>query len=276
MMENPNVFREKQNAPAQWIQALIGAFSTYSTIPVPEIEFTPTGLRYVLNAFPAVGTLLGLILGLWLCIGHLLHFSPFLLAVIAFILNQLLTGAIHLDGFADAMDAIFSRRDQEEQLRIMKDPHIGPMAVIALISYALLETAFFAEIMRIAASKGRILQTALNLVLFWTLGRALSGRMVLDLPKVREGGMAQTMSALSGEREIRIQNGLIIALSLLLLPLHGWMALLILPLTALLYLTVRFVFLFKYDGITGDLAGLFYCLEEVFFLLMLLLSLMWR
>lgn len=275
-MDKSKTFRENNQTPSKWIQAVIGAFSTYSTIPMQEIQFTSEGLRHILNAFPLVGIVLGFILSLWIYLANLLSFSALLTAVVAFVLNLLLTGAIHLDGYADCMDAIFSRREKEEQLRIMKDPHIGPMAVIALIAYSLLETALLTEVIQVANDRGRLLQFVLSLPVFWGLGRALSGRIVLDLPKIRKEGMAHALGGESSEKEIRIQNVWVILFALLLIPLHGWMSLIIIPLTALLYLALRFFFLFKYDGVSGDMAGLYYCAEEVFFLLVLLLSLKWR
>jgi len=40
---------------------------------------------------------------------------------------------LHLDGFMDVCDAILSRRDKEEKLRILKDSTIGAFSVISLI-----------------------------------------------------------------------------------------------------------------------------------------------
>ena len=40
---------------------------------------------------------------------------------------------LHLDGFMDVCDAILSRRDKEEKLRILKDSTIGAFAVVSLM-----------------------------------------------------------------------------------------------------------------------------------------------
>ena len=57
----------------------------------------------------------------------------------------LLSGCIHLDGFLDCCDAIFSRRDLETRQRILKDSHVGSFAVIGMVLLALLQTALLAE-----------------------------------------------------------------------------------------------------------------------------------
>ena len=49
----------------------------------------------------------------------------------------LLSGCIHLDGFLDCCDAIFSRRDLETRQRILKDSHVGSFAVIGMVLLAL-------------------------------------------------------------------------------------------------------------------------------------------
>ena len=45
----------------------------------------------------------------------------------------ILTGMLHLDGYMDVCDALLSRRDKQEKLRILKDPHTGAFAVISVI-----------------------------------------------------------------------------------------------------------------------------------------------
>lgn len=44
-----------------------------------------------------------------------------------------LTGALHLDGLMDSADGLFSHRDREKKLEIMKDPRTGAMGVVAAV-----------------------------------------------------------------------------------------------------------------------------------------------
>ena len=61
------------------------------------------------------------------------------------LLPYLLTGGIHLDGYMDCCDAIFSRRPLEKKREILKDSHVGSFAVIALAMLFLLSFAAFAS-----------------------------------------------------------------------------------------------------------------------------------
>ena len=65
-------------------------------------------------------------LGLWLVwlVCGLLHVSSVLFGVLAVASGVLITGGIHLDGFCDTADALYSRRPQEVKLRILKDPQL--------------------------------------------------------------------------------------------------------------------------------------------------------
>ena len=50
---------------------------------------------------------------------------PVLNAVLSLALSLAVTGAFHLDGFADSLDGLFSGRPRERILEIMKDPVMG-------------------------------------------------------------------------------------------------------------------------------------------------------
>jgi adenosylcobinamide-GDP ribazoletransferase len=82
--------------------------------------------------------------GLW-CLPALLPAGgarAFLLTAAPF----LLTGCIHLDGFMDCCDAIFSRRDLEKRQQILKDSHVGAFAVIGIVLLMLAQFACMASV----------------------------------------------------------------------------------------------------------------------------------
>ncbi|MBI3324771.1 MAG: adenosylcobinamide-GDP ribazoletransferase [Candidatus Omnitrophica bacterium] len=61
-----------------------------------------------------------------------------------------ITGALHLDGLGDVADGLSGGRTREERLRIMKDPHLGAMAVVAIamlliLKYSVLSSLSFAR-----------------------------------------------------------------------------------------------------------------------------------
>ena len=105
------------------LSALNSAITFLTIIKLPLKNFSPSAsVKY----FPVVGLFIGIIL---YTIGTINHFLTPLLQLIFLIV---ITGALHLDGLADASDAIFSHRSLEEKLNIMKDSHIGTMGVISI------------------------------------------------------------------------------------------------------------------------------------------------
>lgn len=243
--------------------SVLAAFSFYSRIPVPQ-NFGNETPPHVLLAFPLVGFVIGLLLGLMLMS---LSFSqkPFLLAAFFLLGKFMLTGGIHLDGFADAADAIYSRRGREEELRIMKDPHAGPMAIISVILLLLSQFAALSEILKrslplFPGSSGWRL--TLVLASFLAAGRCASGYLSLSLPYARATGMLGLVKNPADEKKkvILLLEGLIFTLvSGLSASIPGLIAVCgILPLAVLSATYFRR----HYGGITGDLAGFFLCVAE--------------
>ena len=110
--------------------SLIIALSMYSILPMPQVDWREDNMRWSLACLPVVGGLAGLLLGGWCWLAVSRSMAPLLFAAGAVLLPLLLSGGFHMDGFLDAADGIFSRRDRETSLQIMKDPHCGPFAVL--------------------------------------------------------------------------------------------------------------------------------------------------
>lgn len=94
--------------------------------------------------YPSVGLLLGAILALvdWLLRHDL---EPGVTAALLVALLAALTGALHLDGLADAFDGLAGGRDRESRLRIMKDIHTGTFGTVALVLVLLTDTLALAS-----------------------------------------------------------------------------------------------------------------------------------
>jgi len=83
--------------------------------------------------FGAVGLLRGLLL--WSLAGGLmtgLPGRPWVWALAVTVGEVVLTGALHLDGWADSWDALFGHRTRADVLRILKDVHLGVWGGTAL------------------------------------------------------------------------------------------------------------------------------------------------
>jgi adenosylcobinamide-GDP ribazoletransferase len=81
--------------------------------------------------FPAVGTALGWAVGWgWRLAARRL--APLPAAALAVAADAVLTGALHLDGLADAADGLLAHAPARDRLQIMAEPHIGTFGAVAL------------------------------------------------------------------------------------------------------------------------------------------------
>jgi adenosylcobinamide-GDP ribazoletransferase len=115
-------------------------FLTIVPLKVKDADAKKMGLS--LLYFPAVGLLLGLLLVFLDHILVFLGFQPWAIGIFLVVSLIIVTGGIHLDGLADTVDALAGGGDRERILQIMRDPHIGTMGVLGLISVLLLKIAF--------------------------------------------------------------------------------------------------------------------------------------
>jgi len=114
-------------------KGFIMALSMFTVLPAPYMEWDDEGARNMMKFYPLIGLIVG---GIWSIVYYLiniLNVSIILKSVIIMIVPFIVTGMLHLDGFMDVCDAILSRRDKEEKLRILKDSTTGAFAVISLV-----------------------------------------------------------------------------------------------------------------------------------------------
>jgi adenosylcobinamide-GDP ribazoletransferase len=117
------------------------ALQFLTTIPVPikrEIKLEEYGRSVAY--FPLVGLLLGLLLA---GLDYLLRFVFPLELVNALLIVALigLSGALHLDGFLDTCDGVFSFKPPQVRLEIMKDSRVGSYGVVGGVALLLVKFA---------------------------------------------------------------------------------------------------------------------------------------
>ncbi len=95
--------------------------------------------------YPLVGLLIGGFLALMAFVSNFLSLGLGGDALIV-IIWIVLTGGLHMDGLMDTADGLFSGRDRERKLEIMKDSRVGAMGVIALAAVVLLKFSFLATL----------------------------------------------------------------------------------------------------------------------------------
>lgn len=114
----------------------------FCAVPCPVKIWDEKARPRMISCLPLLGLVIG---GLWVLIAwgmDVLHFPTFLRAALMALCPWALSGCMHLDGYLDCCDAIFSRRDLARRQEILKDPHSGSfavvgMAVLAMVSFAL-------------------------------------------------------------------------------------------------------------------------------------------
>ncbi|NCA90227.1 MAG: adenosylcobinamide-GDP ribazoletransferase, partial [Gammaproteobacteria bacterium] len=156
-----------------------------------------------------------------------------------------LTGALHLDGLADMIDAwAGGRGDRERTLALMKDPCSGPQGVTGLVLVLLLKFAALATLLDCAAY--------LPLLLAPLLGRTALPLLFLTTPYVRPGGLGAALAAGLPPRPAKM---ILILVGLLLPLVAGTMGLLALVTTLAIFFVLRRTMIDRIGGTTGDTAG---------------------
>lgn len=254
------------------LQSLIIAISMYSAIPMPQIEWREDNMRWSLGCLPAVGLLAGGLLYGWSVLGAVTGMQPVLFGAVAVLLPIVLSGGFHMDGFLDAADGIFSRRDRQKRLEIMKDPHCGPFAVLCCGGLLLLELGAWCQL----ASVPKLLPLACCL---FTVSRSLTVMAGSRLPYTS----TSTLGVLFANRAARGVAGLGIAetaVSVAGLFIVGWLsagaggciaAAVLATAAGLLFWWYASMVRREFGGITGDLLGFFVELSQGGLLLVLAL-----
>lgn len=245
-----------------WIHALQIAISMYSIFPVKCSAWTKENLRHAMLFFPLVGILCGFGLSIVWLICCCLRVSAVLFGVLGVLSLVLITGGIHLDGFCDTVDALYSRRPMAEKLRILKDPNCGPFAVFGVVLVLLVQFGAFVELYRIQNAEILGLCTGV----FFS-SRCFSGVSITRFSIAPTSSLAKTFGENAGKH---VSVGLLVLAFLaavVLLFFWDWLALVLLAILAVTFWGYYRMQKKQFGGLTGDLAGFFLVLCETGMLL---------
>jgi adenosylcobinamide-GDP ribazoletransferase len=118
------------------MDALIFAFHFFTNLPLPgEADWNEKTAAASITWLPLTGLALGLVMASLRSLCQSLGFPQYPpLAVLLLLAAELWTGGtLLLDGFCDSCDGLFSRRDREQALLIMKDSRLGAMGALGLV-----------------------------------------------------------------------------------------------------------------------------------------------
>lgn len=241
---------------------IAGRFLTRYPFPDPG-PIAPAELGQAVPWYPAIGLVLGLVVGLAAVLlgPAMFNGQPGVAAALVLGLWVWSTGGLHLDGLADTADAwVGGLGSRDRTLAIMKDPTSGPAGVSALV---LVLIAKFAGLQALITAGDASL-------LLWVplLARVQLPLLLLSTPYARPRGMAGDPARHAPPGDCRLAIGVAWVGTLLALGLTGF--LLLLAATGL-YWVIRRALIKRLGGFTGDTAGALVELTEALLLLLLAL-----
>lgn len=237
---------------------LIG-LSFYTRLPIQLQNVTEDEFYNSMLLMPVIGVVIGA--ALWAfgwCVSWIR--MPELTSILMLIFYIWLTGGLHYDGVADTIDAVFSARDHEKMMKIMKDSRLGSFGAIGLILLMLTMWTGYRTII----DEGL-------LAVLWLM--PVVGRycaiQTCCFSSYAEGGGGL------GRRITEITKGWHVAIYLAAIALAAWCIAPILTyafgITAVLNLIMMADLKRKIGGITGDTIGLTIEITQAVFIVMVLI-----
>lgn len=240
------------------LRSFLICLSMYTTIPVPHIIWEEKNMKYIFYSLPLIGIILGLTEYLLYILSLYLGFSSVLYAALSVAVIVLLTGGIHLDGYADTIDAVFCHGDIEKRRQVLSDAHTGAFAVIYTILYFIVLFASFENMY------DKNIPVFIFILVF-TISRVLSLFLIALVPSSANKGLLYIFSSKENKKSLLIYA---FSLSLVFVFLTYILVSCKFMLILLLILVIISIILIKYfkkvfGGISGDLAGFSICIYEI-------------
>lgn len=239
-------------------QAIVIAFSMYSKIPMPKVEWNKRNMKYALCFFPFVGIFIALLMFLIGNFGYKMEWNLLLFSTTMSVIPVMVTGGIHLDGMLDTIDALSSYGSKEKKLEILKDPHAGAFAMIGALVYFLISLGLWSEV-----SKECLVMVCVS----YTISRTLSGLSVVTFPLAKNSGLACTFQENAHKKKV----GLVMLLyfiveAVFLIWLQPYVGVACIVGALLLFGYYYYMCKKYFGGVSGDLAGYFLQICELILL----------
>ncbi|WP_250673827.1 adenosylcobinamide-GDP ribazoletransferase [Paraclostridium ghonii] len=220
--------------------------------------------------FPLVGFVLGFfyfIIGL----GSILVFDSYITSVNILISTVILTGGLHLDGVGDTFDGIYSYREKDKILDIMKDSRLGTNAMLSMLFLILMKLGLIYAILE----SGNLY----NLIFMPVFARMAIVVASYKSVTPRKNGMGNVFIGKPTLNMILVGIGytviLITLISLILFNLNIESIIKVILFIPVMIIFTRYFVKYIYskiDGITGDILGCTSELVEVIYLIFIYLT----
>ncbi|MBM7623596.1 adenosylcobinamide-GDP ribazoletransferase [Sporohalobacter salinus] len=241
---------------------LITALQFLTRIPIrANVRFTSRRLGKSMVFYPMIGSLIGgILVGLNTVFGVV--WSNLVVKALILVILIMITGGLHLDGYIDTIDGIFSGRSKQRMLDIMRDSRVGAHGVTGLISLLLLKFAFLTEITTQIELEALVLMPTLSR---WAIVYAAA---FYPYAREEEEGLGAAGAKFVETKELSIASLWTAILAGLLLGVYGLVAFVLVWIMTVIIIRVITK---RIDGLTGDSYGAINELIEVFSLLVLTL-----
>lgn len=250
---------------------------------VRQTVWTEENFGKSVKFFPAIGAVLGLCYAAVIIIFTLITERstsvqilmtsakfPMIEAAIILMTMTFLTGAIHCDGFMDTFDGLFSGRDREKMLEIMKDSRVGAFGVVSFVMLSMFEFAILTELSKIS-----ILTLTAAIYSAPIIARLMMVITIGGFPYARPEGMGKAFSQYTTNSTVIFA---VLETLILLLPLMIFSTEFINSVILALLLSLSFTMYFgkfavkKIGGVTGDIYGAVTTISESIVLLIFLIG----
>lgn len=233
------------------LKSLALAFSCFSRLPVPKMDWDSDNMRFMLAWFPFVGLAVGLLVALWWFVAEALGFGLVLKAAGVALVPLAVTGGFHLDGFADVIDALASNAEPDRKREILKDSHIGAFAAMGVAAYVL---AYFAIATELPAG-WRVAVLLICLHVMSRCGSAFASTLFFG------NGTSGMLTSFHDSADVRLTVGAVVVVFIV----FGVCAIAIAPLCGVFMAVCEAVLLVwlnwfaqrNFGGMSGDVAGFF-------------------
>ena len=237
-------------------RGFIMALSMFTVIPTPYIEWDDDSVKNMMKFYPTIGLIIGVIWSIIYYLINIMNISIVLKSIVLMIVPFIVTGMLHLDGFMDVCDAILSRRDKEEKLRILKDSTIGAFSVISLT------ILFFLQFGGIYSFLERNIPFYV-LILIPIISRSTVAYFLLSRTTIKESTLGTYF-----KKGTNIQDKIIMIVSLLVMLVISFVLLNTYGILLVLLITLGITWAVEkckkeFGGISGDVAGFALVIGEV-------------
>ena len=242
----------------KYFKGFLMAISMFTVIPLPRYEWDDEGGKNIMKFYPAIGLIVGLIWYVVFRVLTLLGASIMVITAITLITPFILTGMLHLDGYMDVCDALLSRRDKQEKLRILKDPHTGAFSVISVVMLFVVNFSGLYTVISNSINNNTINNintSAVGLILIPIISRSLMGYLLLSKDSMKGSSLGAFFKQGTGKVDRFILLACLTISSIIAVFIFGIYGV-IMSLAMILVSTFLVNSAAKeFDGMSGDSAG---------------------